>query len=339
MIDKRILLVDPISQRLKEAATGLKKLRAIPLMAKDGNEALHLLETEDPDLILCDSSVQGHSSLELCDYVHEFVHAVPFVLLVDKKPGVDPEKLRIESGADAVLTRPVNADQLINLTQLLNRIAELNNRIKHLEDENNSLREGMRQKNMIDPSTGFYRFVLFREVIVLEVKKAKRYEYPLSILLMAFDNFQQVSGYLTMAQRKAMYSLSHRAVTAVIRDIDIPLLFAEEKILIVLPHTALDGAAVVADRIRDQIVGFKPPKSLANLKLSVSISVASTENEESPTFGSMIKASMRALKEAEIKGGDVVLVCRPSQSADDKKNEQDSGDEPGGKLGPRTYFV
>ncbi len=337
MIDKRILLVDPVSQRLKEAATGLKKLRAIPLMAKDGNEALHLLETEDPDLILCDSSVRGHSSLELCDYVHEFVHAVPFVLLVDKKPGVDPEKLRVESGADAVLTRPVNADQLINLTQLLNRIAELNNRIKHLEDENKSLREGMRQKNMIDPSTGFYRFVLFREVIVLEVKKAKRYEYPLSILLMAFDNFHQVSGYLTMAQRKAMYSLSHRAVTAVIRDIDIPLLFAEEKILIVLPHTALDGAAIVADRIRDQIVGFKPPKSLANLKLSVSISVASTENEESPTFGSMIKASMRALKEAEIKGGDVVLVCRPSQ---DKNSKQELGDdEPGGKLGPRTYFV
>ena len=130
MIDKRILIVDPVKSRLDEVSKRLKQMRAIPLTAKDGSQALRVIEVEDPDLILCDSEVAGHSSLALCDYVHEFVSSVPFVLVVDKGPGVDPEKLRLESGADAVLTRPVNPDQLVSSVQLLNRITEQKNRIK-----------------------------------------------------------------------------------------------------------------------------------------------------------------------------------------------------------------
>lgn len=335
MTQLRALIIDQQAERRQRLALLLTELHYAIHQAADGDEGLRMIEVGNPDLVFCDQAVQGHSATELCDYVHEFVTGrLPFVLLVDSDEP-DPEKDRREIGADGVLRHPVAKYELANLGQQLLAIQELENRLAHLQEENAQLRKALAGKALIDPVTRFYRFDVFKQMIVLEVKKAKRYGYPLSILLMAFDNFQQVAGWLTPDQRKALYGHTRKMVSASIRDIDIPLLFAEEKVLIVMPHTALEGAAVVADRIRDQIVSIKPPGSLAQLKLSVSISVASSERAEIRTFGTLIKEAVRGLKEAEIKGGDVVLVCRAPASP------AESGQclEVDGKLGPRTFFV
>ena len=100
----------------------------------------------------------------------------------------------------------------------------------------------------------------------------------------------------------------HREISDTIRDIDIPLLFAADKILLVMPHTSREGSVVVADRIRARIGALKPPGSMADLRATASLAVASTEGLEEVSFGRLIQEAMRALKEAELKGGDVVMV-------------------------------
>ena len=335
MAQQRVLIIDPQTDRRRDLARILVDLHYEVLQASDGDAGLKAIETGNPDLIFCDHHIQGHSATELCEYVQEFVAGqVPFVVVVAQGE-LDPEKIRQQVGANGVLRHPVARYEMANLGQHLLAVNKLEQRLAHLQEENAFLRQDLAKKAIIDPETRFYRFDVFKQMIVFEVKRAKRYGYPLSILLMAFDNFAKVSAWLTPPQRKALYTGTRRVVTACIRDIDIPLLFAEEKVLIVMPHTPLDGSAVVADRIREQISKLKLPDTLAQISLTVSISVATTESAEVRTFGTLIKEAMRGLKEAEIKGGDVVLVCRPADG--------DGGagvcDEQGGKLGPRTFFV
>ncbi len=335
-VEQSALIADGDAERREKLATMLAEQHYVTRQAADGHEALARIETEAPGLVFCDQELAGHTARELCEYVHEFVLGrVAFVLMVAPE-AADPERARQQVGADGVLRHPVARYELANLGRHLLALRTLERRAAHLQEENGELRQALAQKALIDPVTRFYRFDIFKHIILLEVKRAKRYGYPLAILLLAFDNFQRVSGYLKPDQRRDLYTHVRSQVGTCIRDIDIPLLFAEEKVLVVMPHTDLRGAAVVADRIRSQVGRVDPGGSLAQLKLTVSIAVASTEQAEQRSFGTLIREAMRGLQEAEFKGGDVVLVCRQPQADGAAAGEcaEDSG-----QLGPRTFFV
>src|SRR5690606_24012778 len=42
-------------------------------------------------------------------------------------------------------------------------------------------------EGILDPLTGFYTFAHFKEVLYVEVKRARRYNFPLSLGLVCFD--------------------------------------------------------------------------------------------------------------------------------------------------------
>jgi PleD family two-component response regulator len=149
---------------------------------------------------------------------------------------------------------------------------------------------------------------------------------------MAFDKYAEMMGWLDPDQRRHIFDLLKKAAVNNIRDIDIPLLFSEDKILVVMPHTDLMSAAVVADRIRSRVEEIKVPASLAKLELSSSAAVASTQADPDAGFGTMIQNALRGLKEAEEKGGNVVMVCRsPLQEKEADLNQDE--------LGPRIRLA
>jgi diguanylate cyclase (GGDEF)-like protein len=332
MAGKRILLVDPADERLKVTVVTLKLVHINALTASNGAEALELMETESPDLIICDQGVEGHSAKELCEYVHEFVPGhVHFVLVVGEHEE-DPEEARRLIGADAVLRRPLSEDRLGVVCSMLLRLSELRTRVAFLEEENIGLRHSLGADLYLDTDTQFYRFDIFKHIILMEIKKAKRYGYVVSLLLLAFDKYAEMMGWLEPDQRRHIFDLLKKAAVNNIRDIDIPLLFSEDKILVVMPHTDLKNAAVVADRIRSRVEEIKVPASLAKLELSSSAAVASTQADPDAGFGTMIQNALRGLKEAEEKGGNAVMICRSPHQEKEADLDLD-------ELGPRIQLA
>jgi diguanylate cyclase (GGDEF)-like protein len=334
MAARKALLVALSPEEEALLRTRLEALNFEVATVADAARALPLLENPQLDLVLCHRSASQPGPRELCDYLQDFGEAhLPFIVLAPAGEPA-PEALRRESGADAVLRIPTDLDLLGVLAGLLGELHALEARVQHLRAENTALREDARPGGLIDPATRFYRFDLFKQVMLLEVKRAQRYGYPLSTVLVAFDNVQQVFGWLSQEQRRGLYAQLSQAVTAAIRDIDIPLLFAEDKVLVVLPHTPLSGAAVVADRIRAGALALPLPASLAALRLSVSVAVAATGGPGA-SFGRLIQTSMRALRKAAAEGGDRVLICRDPDAPDQAQACLDAG----GKLGDRTFIL
>jgi diguanylate cyclase (GGDEF)-like protein len=335
MTSKRVLVVDQDSLRRKSIIMLLKDLHFRAIGVADGLTAIDAIEAKTFGLVICDYNLAPTSAQDLCEYVQEFVKdSLPFILVVSEEEE-ELEKICQQVGADACLKHPLERHALKAICQSMIKVKGLENRTYHLEAENLHLRKSISKSAPHDPDTNFYNFEFFKKVILIEIKKAQRYNYPMAIVLLALDKHRDLISWLNPKQRKTLYTQVGQAVTSSIRDIDIPVKFIEDKILVVMPHTTNTGAAVVADRIRDRINNIKPPGSLTQLTVTASFSVASTRGGEETGFGKIIAQAMQGIKDAKKRGGNVVLVTESGQET----TERDRLGSSDGKLGPRVFFV
>lgn len=84
------------------------------LEAKNGEQAIKLLESQRPDLILCDIMMPGLDGYSVLNWVrsHAPTQTTPFIFLTAKSDKVDI-RLAMEQGADDYLTKPFSFSELI----------------------------------------------------------------------------------------------------------------------------------------------------------------------------------------------------------------------------------
>src|SRR5699024_2056873 len=107
----KVLVVDdekPIADILK---FNLEKEGYEVVVAHDGDDAIELAETEDPDLILLDIMLPGKDGNEVCREVRK-TKTMPIIMLTAKDDEID-KVLGLELGADDYVTKPFSNRELI----------------------------------------------------------------------------------------------------------------------------------------------------------------------------------------------------------------------------------
>lgn len=107
----KILVVDdekPIADILK---FNLEKEGYQVVCAYDGDEAIHLANQENPNLILLDIMLPNKDGMEVCREVRKH-HNMPIIMLTAKDSEID-KVLGLELGADDYVTKPFNNRELI----------------------------------------------------------------------------------------------------------------------------------------------------------------------------------------------------------------------------------
>lgn len=92
---------------------------------------------------------------------------------------------------------------------------------------------------------------LLERLTVHEMTRARRYEHPLTLLLVEIGGWPAVSGQHDRPAAEDHVSALAIKVRRLLRDVDAVGLHAESQLAILLPETPLDGAIVVAERIED----------------------------------------------------------------------------------------
>jgi diguanylate cyclase (GGDEF)-like protein/PAS domain S-box-containing protein len=131
-----------------------------------------------------------------------------------------------------------------------------------------------------------------------EMKSAKRYHHPISIVVIDFDNLKQINDtYGHFAGDRAL-SVFARIVQQIIREVDILGRFGGDEFLILLPETSQEQAFRVMERI-NQVLDSSPIfYQDESFSLSVSSGIASIENW-TDTLEDLLKRADAALYEVK----------------------------------------
>ncbi|MBR1778046.1 MAG: GGDEF domain-containing protein [Alphaproteobacteria bacterium] len=173
------------------------------------------------------------------------------------------------------------------------------------------LEEELRQMTIIDPVTGVLNKRQFLDDGTKEMKRARRYKRDLSVLLMTIDRFETLSSEHGTAFGDEAIRVAVIACQSSIRDSDYLGRMADIEFAILLPETPLEGAKIVAERIRDEVMRSNLMVGDVKIAVTTSISIASrTEADE--TIDAVLLRAFNALRSAKKRQNNIAVAEEPS---------------------------
>lgn len=215
-----------------------------------------------------------------------------------------PEELKmgeraLSAGADGWMMGPLKLPQVASTAHAMVQLYNLKLRVELLEGEVQKARTAVAaQAGVNTHDMGF-----FKRFLSLEIKRSRRYHYPLAFLMIAIDGLEV--RLLNVADADAVKGTVRAESLAVmggmLRDIDLCVPFADERLLVFLPHTPRTGALTVAGRAVERLGRLK---SFEGSTASVGIATYDPKaGKQTVSFGSLMSEASLNLRLAQEAGG------------------------------------
>jgi diguanylate cyclase (GGDEF)-like protein len=209
--------------------------------------------------------------------------------------------------ADSFALRPYKRDALAAALHAVVALRDERRKAAAYEVEIEELREESRKHGTPDPVSGFHHFEFFKKLLVLELKRARRYGYSLAACLVALDEGRLVG--VPTATRSELAGAVAKALRKSVRDIDMPVDYADGHMLVFLPHTDIAGAERVGRRMEEAVRGIDGVELQGRaLKVTVSVGISALKPGHAVSFAKLVRDAGMALRAAQLKGGARVVV-------------------------------
>ena len=171
----------------------------------------------------------------------------------------------------------------------------------------------MQRQAVTDELTGLANHGRFQELLTLEVEQVRRYRHQLGLIMIDIDNFKSIND--TYGHQQGDVVLKHVAhvLRETSREVDVPARYGGEEMALILPHTDLDGAFSIAERVRSEIASLRVPRldGQGQLRVTASVGVSASADGDKD---SLIAEADAALYTAKRTGKNKTVRAR-SQAA------------------------
>ncbi len=292
---KHLVLIDDDPVDLETTAGLLENAGYHVTTLSDGRVGIPEVRGNPPDLILLDIKMPGVSGFEVAQRLKRDARTadVP-ILFLSGSSHVEDRVRGLQLGADAVLLKPFHARELIaNIERSLHSAAE---------------RALILAQAMRDELTGIGNYRYFVEHRGAELERARRYGYPLALVVMDLDHLKVINDRLGhSAGSHALARLGH-LLRAEARRSDIVARYGGDEFVALLPHATLREAHRFAERIRahlGEVVLAEHPERICP---TVSIGVtALLETDRGQALEEAFARADAAVYVAKREGGDRVI--------------------------------
>jgi diguanylate cyclase (GGDEF)-like protein/PAS domain S-box-containing protein len=179
--------------------------------------------------------------------------------------------------------------------------------------ERKSTGDEIRRLLITDQLTGVSNRARFFELAEAEFARWKRFRQPLSALMVDIDHFKRVNDTYGHAAGDEVLKQVAISLQTGLRSIDVIGRLGGEEFAILLPSIDLQGAEMVADRLRRAVAGLSPVADGTAIPVTVSLGVAEIASD-AREFDSLLKAADAALYGAK-QGGRNKVVVQPAVAA------------------------
>lgn len=289
---RRILLADepgPVADAVKRDLT--ERGCEVDVVAPDAAVELAAAERFDAALV--------HGTRKSAAVVPGLRAADPLlpvlVLFLDRKQA--RARAAVAEDADGVLVGPLTASAVGTLCAFAAKLRDSSERVAELEAALAARRV-----------SGGQDLAFLKKLLFVEVRRSRRYGYPLSLALVEVDGWAGIAEKAAPAERTELLADVLRLVAGSVRDIDIAVPLSGERLVVLLPHTRAEGGLRVGRRLCAKI--------RERGKLTASIGVAAHSGDGTVSFGALVKRAGEALARARDAGGDRAEAADPVKKRD-----------------------
>jgi diguanylate cyclase (GGDEF)-like protein len=175
------------------------------------------------------------------------------------------------------------------------------------------LHERTAEEAVTDELTGLSNHRRFQQVIRKEVERAKRFDRPLSVVMVDLDDFKQVNDTYGHLQGDHVLRQVAKMLTSESREVDEPARYGGEEFALVLPETSAEGALEVAERIRSRLESTSIALTDRDVEITMKGSVGVAGTPDIPLdVNTLVKAADDALYRAKRAGKNRIVRAQRS---------------------------
>jgi diguanylate cyclase (GGDEF)-like protein len=157
--------------------------------------------------------------------------------------------------------------------------------------------------SITDPLTGLLNRRYLQERMNEEVNRSKRYDYPMSFLMIDIDDFKNYNDLNGHQAGDHALQITAHCLKMALRAADVACRYGGEEFGILLPQTPPNEASAIAERMRQRVAETEYPHGQSQPAGGVTISIGiSTFSNHVDTPDRIIAAADRALYDAKRKG-------------------------------------
>jgi len=277
--------------------------------ARDEDETLEAVTSFGADLLIASESDRFDAEA-LCAALKARDPDFPVILVYAPEEG-DPDGRALRAGAEACLQGPLKAGTVLSCVRNVLALSELRGKARlvrraaDLPEGDEGVSPGADDEPVVfpEPSGGPTQaadFGAFRSLLAREVKRSRRYRYPVAFVVVAYDVFATGIPEMETTDLEKLLAAAKETLAEHLRETDLVSAFHPGSWVVFLPHTPADGAMVVAERLREKLTGLHRTYFTASAGVSAHLP---TEGAGDLSFGKLFRDATDVLAQARAEGG------------------------------------
>ncbi len=326
----KILIVDDSPFQARLMAGMVASDHTTVLTASSGREALQIIGSEEPRIVITDWRMPEMDGLELCRTLreHEGVRFI-YVILVTCNEDDETVVEAFEAGADDFMRKPLNkaelnarlhaADRIVRLESDLAKgareVHRVNAEMALTHRRLNKANDQLKRMATTDELTG----LLNRREAMARMQEfwdaQERYDQVFSCIMLDIDHFKTFNDTHGHAAGDAVLKQTARLLRESTRKTDRVCRVGGEEFLILCPNVGIEGGGVCAEHVREGVEGHAFTFEDKTMEVTVSLGVAH-RTDGIATTDELLKAADDALYASKHAGRNRVTVAGAEALAD-----------------------
>ncbi|NLF31396.1 MAG: diguanylate cyclase [Planctomycetes bacterium] len=138
--------------------------------------------------------------------------------------------------------------------------------------------------------------------------EARRYEFDLTCVMMDLDHYKTFNDTLGHQMGDKILVATARAIRATLRASDVAARYGGDEFVLLLPHTSIDLAVTVTQRISDQIAAWRAQYTHVGRELTLSMGLANLHRDNPASADALLCMADQALYAAKQAGRNRLVI-------------------------------